>query len=141
MRKCLNNNPTSILCFEPGLDSLDDGSIFRESAHVAPNTRVLIQPLDQCMEAELTLWDNEDPLPRIRMLNTVGTAACVQRFPNLALHAIQYLAIPAKSASSKRLFSSTGLTITNDRARLSKDHAANLVFLYENLPTIREWRS
>jgi hypothetical protein len=39
-------------------------------------------------------------------------------FPNLSKMALDTLSIPAMATSSKRLFSSTGLTVTNRRNRL-----------------------
>ncbi|CAM9383642.1 unnamed protein product [Sphacelaria rigidula] len=44
----------------------------------------------------------------------------------------KYLAIPASSASSERLFSVAGNTITVKRASLSDDNAENIIFLHSN---------
>jgi len=51
------------------------------------------------------------------------------------------LSIQATSAPSKRLFSTAGLTIAKDRARLTPDNAEMLVFLHDNLPVVRAWRA
>jgi zinc finger BED domain-containing protein 1 (E3 SUMO-protein ligase ZBED1) len=42
---------------------------------------------------------------------------------------MQILQIPATSASSERVFSTAGLTIANDRARLLPQSASMLIFL------------
>ena len=49
-------------------------------------------------------------------------------FPILSQLCRRVLCIPATSASSERLFSTAGLTITNDRARLLPDNAEDLMF-------------
>ena len=59
----------------------------------------------------------------------------------LSVLASKYLAIQATSAPSERLFSAAGLTISKDRARLTQDNAAGLVFLHENLAPVNAWRS
>ena len=51
------------------------------------------------------------------------------KYPILAQLARMYLAIPATSAPSERLFSQAGLTIANDRASLLPETAADIVFL------------
>ena len=43
---------------------------------------------------------------------------------------------PATSAPSERLFSSAGLTIANNRARLAGDNAARLIFLHDAIPLL-----
>jgi hypothetical protein len=53
------------------------------------------------------------------------------KFPVLASLAQKYLAIPATSAPSERVFSVAGLTIAKDRARLDPANANELVFLHE----------
>lgn len=54
------------------------------------------------------------------------------KFPILAQLARRYLCVPATSAPSERVFSAAGITIANDRARLTPDHANDLVFLRHN---------
>ena len=55
------------------------------------------------------------------------------KYPNLSILASRVLCIPATSAPSERVFSTAGLTIANDRARLLPENADNLVFLHDNL--------
>jgi hypothetical protein len=60
-------------------------------------------------------------------------------FPYLAKLAIKYLAIPATSAPSERVFSTAGLTIAKDRARLEASRANELVFLHESVPALNKY--
>ena len=55
------------------------------------------------------------------------------RFPSIAVVARQYLAIPATSVASERLFSKCGLIYSNRRAALSPQHMEQLVFLSHSL--------
>ena len=64
-----------------------------------------------------------------------------KRFPRLAELAKKCLAIQATSAPAERLFSATGLTIANDRARLTQDNAAQLIFLHDNRTAVNAWRA
>lgn len=54
-------------------------------------------------------------------------------FPNLAILARKYLAIPATEASSERLFSAAGNVLTDRRSKMSSDSLEQLVFLHEFL--------
>jgi hypothetical protein len=58
------------------------------------------------------------------------------RFPHLSKLALKFLAIPATSAPSERVFSTAGLTIAKDRARLESDRANELVFLHDSVPSL-----
>ena len=51
------------------------------------------------------------------------------RFPLVAELSRRILCIPATSASSERVFSAAGLTISKKRASLNPDTAADLIFL------------
>ena len=51
---------------------------------------------------------------------------------NLDMQAIVYLAIPASSVPSERLFSSAGNVFTKKRNRPSKNSIHNILFLKEN---------
>ncbi|CAN0520707.1 unnamed protein product, partial [Laminaria digitata] len=51
-------------------------------------------------------------------------------FPTLYKVACVYLAVPATSAASERVFSNAGNVITKKRNRLSPENAHNLVFLH-----------
>jgi hypothetical protein len=49
---------------------------------------------------------------------------------------MKLLSIPATSAPSERVFSTDGLTIAKDRARLEPERANQLVFLHDSLPQL-----
>jgi hypothetical protein len=96
------------------------------------------------------MWENEQKLPLFLRVFEDGSKELANpldwwkfnraRFPRLARLASKYLCMQATSASSERLFSAAGLTISKDRANLLPDNAAMLIFLHDNLPYVRRWR-
>jgi hypothetical protein len=54
---------------------------------------------------------------------------------------MKYLSIPATSAPSERVFSTAGLTIAKDRARLEASRANELVFLHESVPSLNKYNA
>ena len=56
----------------------------------------------------------------------------VNRFPHLALVACHYLAIPATSTPSERVFFVAGMVVDKRRCALSGDMINALVFLHKN---------
>jgi hypothetical protein len=62
-------------------------------------------------------------------------------YPHLAKLAMKYLSIPATSAPSERVFSTAGLTIAKDRARLEASRANELVFLNESIPALNKYNA
>jgi len=58
-------------------------------------------------------------------------------YPLLAAVARKWLAVPASSAASERLFSSAGLTVSKKRTSLSSDRVSTLVFLKTAWPTLQ----
>lgn len=59
-----------------------------------------------------------------------------QAYPLLAAVARKWLAVPASSAASERMFSSAGLTVTKKRTKLGSDRVATLVFLKTAWPAL-----
>ena len=53
-------------------------------------------------------------------------------YPSLPLISRKYLAIPATSAASERLFSVAENTITDKRSRLTDDNAENIILQHSN---------
>ena len=56
--------------------------------------------------------------------------------PLLAVVARKWLAVPASSAASERLFSKAGLTVTDKRTRLGTEMVGTLVFLNSAWPLL-----
>ena len=63
----------------------------------------------------------------------------VQIFPWLSLLARRVLAIPDTSASPKRLFSTSGNTMSKTQCSLSCDNLEECVYLHEAWPQVRKW--
>ena len=55
-----------------------------------------------------------------------------QDFPKIAQLARKYLAIPATSASSERVFSTSGRTLENRRNGLAPQNVDSLLFIHDN---------
>ena len=53
-------------------------------------------------------------------------------YPNVAILARKYLAIPATSVPCERVFSTAGNVMTEKRNRLDPHRASHLIFLHEN---------
>jgi len=103
-----------------------------------------VVPIANAVDAELTLYKQE---PSIRLNNDDGTYTCPltwwkfneRKYKLLSKLAARVLCIPATSAPSERVFSTAGLTIAKDRARLASDTANELIFLHDALPAIRRF--
>ena len=63
------------------------------------------------------------------------------KYPWLSRLARRCLCVPATSASSERLFSSAGLTVTKLRNRLSDEHITTLVYLRNVWPVLENWQA
>ena len=61
------------------------------------------------------------------------------RFKHLSVLASSILSVPATSAPFEGVFSTAGLTIAKDRARLASQTANEQVFLHNILPTIAKF--
>ncbi len=103
---------------------------------------------ERFVDAELTLFLAEPNIPRFEVLADGNIELNNPlhwwkhkrvRYPIISIIAKGLLCIPATSASSERLFSTAGLTIAADRARLLPDNAALLIFLHENWTIANAW--
>jgi len=105
------------------LQCLDD---LLEAHDIAPSTPV---------EEEIAAYLELPPVPR---------TSCPQawwrqnegRFPTLASVARRYLGAPCTSVASKRLLSSAGQVLTDQRNRLAAERAEMLLFIKHNLAAI-----
>jgi len=87
-------------------------------------------------DAELTLYQQE---PAIQLREDEGGFSCTltwwkfntRKYKLLSILASRVLCIPAMSAPSERVFSTAGLTLAKDRARLASEMANELIFLHE----------
>jgi hypothetical protein len=113
----------------------------RAANHAAGNPEVAIAT---SADAELILYKQE---PSIRLRNDDGTFNCPltwwkfneKKYKLLSILVARVLCIPATSAPSERLFSTAGLTIAKDRARLASQTANELIFLHDALPAIQRF--
>jgi hypothetical protein len=113
----------------------------RAANHAAGNPEVAIAT---SADAELILYKQE---PSIRLRNDNGTFNCPltwwkfneKKYKLLSILAARVLCIPATSAPSERVFSTAGLTIAKDRARLASQTANELIFLHDALPAIQRF--
>jgi hypothetical protein len=100
----------------------------------------------QRVSAEVLLYKREPHLA-LKMANNNFTNPLSwwrtkqEKFPLLAKLAMKYLSIPATSAPSERVFSTAGITIANDRARLDPTGAGELVFLHDATPALKRYES
>jgi hypothetical protein len=113
----------------------------RNPEHVHENDRGNV--IEELINAELTLYRREAP---IAMKNNSGQynnplswwSLNGRKFKYLSILASRILSIPATSAPSERVFSTAGLTISKDRARLASQTANELIFLHDVLPAIEK---
>ena len=96
---------------------------------VALTIRQLVTQEVLLYRRESVLEFKNSPLPEYSPL--VWWKKHEPKYHYLAALARRYLCVPATSAPSERVFSSAGLTIANDRARMIPENAANLVFLHD----------
>jgi len=135
--------------------NLDDADIFDEINQHFLDQQQLRTPeqedrnirgdlIDELIDAELTLYRQEAP---IAMKDNSGNynnplswwSQNGRRFQHLSVLASRILCVPATSAPSERVFSTAGLTISKDRARLPSQTANELIFLHDVLPAIAKF--
>lgn len=93
--------------------------------------------LQQRIESEVKLYKTLPKLGSSHSDNPLAWWSSHARdYPLLAAVARKWLAVPASSAASERVFSSAGLTVSNKRTRLRVDIVSILVFLKTAWPTL-----
>ena len=129
-------------------DNMDDAEDMFEGINAAPPTLppAPVAPVlvSSRVDAEIASFYAEGPLTMQRKMGGRKVynnpldwwRLNDKKYPILAQVAKTLLCIPATSAPSERLFSTAGLTIANNRARMTGDHAAQLIFLHEAIPLL-----
>jgi len=86
---------------------------------------------EDAVRNELLVYFGEKPIPKdknpLQWWKENET-----KFPTLAVVAKSYLAAPATSTPSERLFSAAGTIMSKKRASLTKEHVDMLTFLHSN---------
>lgn len=101
------------------------GSLFKVQERNQPDLKHQLQEeVSGYMAKDCTSVDS-DPLSWWKVHESV--------YPNLAVLAKSYLAIPATSVPSERVFSTAGDIVTATRSTLSTESVDKLVFLKKNL--------
>lgn len=104
-----------------------------DTCHDPSDPTLLILP--GRIEGEIKLYKRELQIePTADPLAWWRTRASV--YPLLAVVARKWLAVPASSAASERLFSKAGLTVTDKRTRLGTEMVGTLVFLNSAWPML-----
>ena len=90
---------------------------------------------DNNIDKEIIAYKNEKKLKQSdNPITFWSTKKCM--YPNLYPLALQYLAIPATSADSERLFNKAGDLINARRTRLSQVNVDKIIFLNRNLSNL-----
>jgi hypothetical protein len=118
------------------LDQNRNGADINNNNMAAPEATIAA-----AADSELTLYQQE---PAIQLREDEGGFSCTltwwkfntRKYKLLSILASRVLCIPAMSAPSERVFSTAGLTLAKDRARLASETANELIFLHEALPAI-----
>ena len=93
-----------------------------------PAVSILQTELDNFLDAEPNIPVSWDDAALKWWANNAS------KYPHLSQVARAYLGIPATSVSSERLFSKTGLIISERRTSLTSQHAEQIAFLSQNWP-------
>lgn len=87
------------------------------------------------IQSEVSLYKKEPPIDTTANPLDWWKAKHIA-YPLMAVVARKWLAVPASSAASERLFSTAGLTVTKLRNRLGADRVSTLVFLKAAWPAL-----
>ncbi len=89
------------------------------------------------LELEVNRYQTMSDIPPSTVDVLAWWKANAREFPLLAKAARKYLCIQASSASSERVFSTAGATVTYKRTKLDTENVHMLVYCKENLPKVR----
>ncbi len=123
--------------FDDMFSELNDMRMIEDIVHATASVNDDENERDRA-SAEILLYKREPALALQRDDGTFNNplqwwSERANKFPLLSEFAAKVLSIPATSAPSERVFSTSGITIAKERSRLDPWHANNLVFLHENM--------
>lgn len=87
------------------------------------------EDLEEAVNCEFQAYIHDPMMPGIIVSTYQYWSMNQHRFPYLAILAKKYLAVPGTSASSERVFSVAGLTITKNRSNLNPETVDAIIFL------------
>ena len=93
--------------------------------------------LDRHIKSQVKLFKREEQLDK-KKNPLKWWAEHEKTYDLIAPVARKWLAVPASSAASERLFSSAGLTVSDKRSRLTCDKIESLVFLKTAWPALQK---
>lgn len=111
----------------PDADSLETYDADTEESSKMVQTRVAAEI--KAYKSERQIAATADPLKQWRLKS--------RDYPLLSLVARKWLAVPASSAASERVFSSAGLTVSKKRTLLGSERVSTLVFLKTAWPYLQ----
>ena len=92
--------------------------------------------------AEVSKWKNFPRIPKDTNITCLKWWKNNEKlFPIIAKFARRVLCIPASSAASERVFSSSGNTVSDKRNRLSPDVVRHLIFLKDAIKKVSAHKS
>jgi hypothetical protein len=112
---------------DPDADGLETYDADTEECGQVLQTRIAAEI--KAYKGQRQIAGTADPLKHWRLKS--------RDYPLLSLVARKWLAVPASSAASERMFSSAGLTVSNKRTLLGSERVSTLVFLKTAWPYLQ----
>ena len=140
----------AVLFLSPGLPTLGDDPEEHPKPVIEDREKTAVGDMDEWLQDVMFIKESSVPFEEIvtkevdRYLGVdVVAGTCTSGlewwkenetfFPNLSVLAKKYLAIPASSVSSERVFSLTGNIVNKKRARLSERTIGMITFMNKNM--------